>query len=84
MGQELDERIRIRAYEIWQLEGCPDDREIEFWLRAEHEILEEPIQAAITLANEVAATLPKLKKERLKLESAPKRANARVARSQLQ
>jgi len=30
--------VRERAYELWQEEGCPDDRQQEHWLRAEREI----------------------------------------------
>lgn len=70
MEHELDGRIRTRAYEIWEREGCPDNRDRECWLKAEWEILEEPIVAARALASEVAATLPKLSKGRARLNSA--------------
>jgi len=33
------DRIRNRAYEIWESEGSPADRHDEHWLQAEHEIL---------------------------------------------
>jgi len=32
------ERIRQRAYELWQESGSPPDREMDFWLQAETEI----------------------------------------------
>ena len=32
------ERIRRRAYELWQESGSPSDREMDFWLQAEAEI----------------------------------------------
>ena len=32
------ERIRRRAYELWQESGSPTDREMDFWLQAEAEI----------------------------------------------
>jgi hypothetical protein len=35
---KLAERIRQRAQEIWELEGRPDGRAAEHWLRAEAEI----------------------------------------------
>jgi hypothetical protein len=31
------ERIRERAYQIWEIEGRPDGRDREHWLRAEAE-----------------------------------------------
>ncbi len=30
--------IRIRAYEIWELEGRPDGRHVEHWLKAERDL----------------------------------------------
>ncbi|EPE96275.1 DUF2934 domain-containing protein [Rhizobium grahamii] len=33
------DRIRNRAYEIWESEGSPADRHDEHWLQAEREIL---------------------------------------------
>ncbi len=35
---DLTERIRQRAYEIWESEGQPRDRNLIHWLRAEAEI----------------------------------------------
>lgn len=35
------EKIRLRAYAIWQAEGEPEGREEEFWLRAEAEFPED-------------------------------------------
>lgn len=32
------ERIRRRAYELWEQEGRPEGRELALWARAEHEI----------------------------------------------
>jgi Protein of unknown function (DUF2934) len=30
----LEERIRARAYEIWEEEGRPTGRDVEHWIRA--------------------------------------------------
>lgn len=30
-----DDRVRRRAYQLWQEDGCPVDRDMEYWLRAE-------------------------------------------------
>jgi hypothetical protein len=35
------ERIRIRAYQMWEEQGCPDGLHAEHWLAAEHELAEE-------------------------------------------
>lgn len=32
------ERIRRRAYELWEQEGRPEGRELAHWAQAEHEI----------------------------------------------
>jgi hypothetical protein len=37
--QEND--IRDRAYALWQQDGSPEGRELEFWQRAERELSEE-------------------------------------------
>ncbi len=36
-----DERIRERAYEIWEREGRPAGKSLEHWLKAEAEIAAE-------------------------------------------
>jgi hypothetical protein len=59
MSHDFENRIRARAYEIWENEGCPHGRDREFWLQAERELLEQPIAAAKALAQEVAAAMPK-------------------------
>ncbi len=38
-NDETIERIRSRAYEIWEAEGGLHGRQDEHWLQAEHEIL---------------------------------------------
>lgn len=39
MPAEKDvDRIRERAYELWQQDGCPDGRSLEYWLRAEADL----------------------------------------------
>ncbi|MCD2185401.1 DUF2934 domain-containing protein [Rhizobium sp. GN54] len=35
---DLTERIRLRAFEIWEQDGMPEGRHEEHWLRAEREI----------------------------------------------
>ena len=33
-----EERIRVRALEIWREQGCPDGRATEHWEQAEREV----------------------------------------------
>jgi len=37
-GRRIKEDIRKRAQELWELEGRPGGRDLEFWLKAESEI----------------------------------------------
>jgi hypothetical protein len=37
----LEDKIRQRAYELWQQSGKADGSEMDFWLQAEREIREE-------------------------------------------
>jgi hypothetical protein len=41
MGNDLDQRIQERAYEIWEREGRSGDPE-EHWYRAEQELRDVP------------------------------------------
>ncbi len=51
MADDLHERIRLRAYQLWQDEGCPEGADLKHWLQAldelngddEHETLQELI-----------------------------------------
>ena len=37
-ARRTKEEIRARARELWEQNGCPEGRDLEFWLRAETEI----------------------------------------------
>jgi Protein of unknown function (DUF2934) len=41
MAHEHEDRIRKRAYEIWEREGCPNGRDQEHWHQASREIENE-------------------------------------------
>src|SRR3712207_4443154 len=45
MQDELEQKIRARAYEIWELEGRMSGRDEEHWYRAESELRAELIAA---------------------------------------
>jgi Protein of unknown function (DUF2934) len=42
----LHERVRRRAYELWESEGRPSGREHDHWLQAEREVAGTPRQHA--------------------------------------
>jgi Protein of unknown function (DUF2934) len=50
MYQDLSERIRERAYEIWIASGYRDGEADQHWLAAEQEILSSRRSAAVTKA----------------------------------
>jgi hypothetical protein len=39
-ARRTHQAISARAREIWEQNGCPADRDLEFWLQAESEIRE--------------------------------------------
>jgi hypothetical protein len=42
MANELEEqRIRERAYELWQQDGAPEGRADEYWEKAQRQVLAE-------------------------------------------
>ena len=49
MEQNLEEKIRQRAYERWEQEGRPDGRDREHWHQAEAEIKSVQNRSALLL-----------------------------------
>ncbi len=51
-----EQRVRERAYEIWQNAGCPEGKSVEYWLQAEGEIAaeEQGLEQEIALESEGA------------------------------
>ena len=50
--EELRQRIQERARELWKEDGCPEGRDMEYWLKAEEELApysvageEDPMEA---------------------------------------
>ena len=41
MDDAWQEKVRERAYAIWEREGCPEGRAEQVWLMAEQELLAE-------------------------------------------
>jgi hypothetical protein len=43
---DIDERIRQRAFELFQLRGCQNGRDFDDWMQAEAEVLGKPQKLA--------------------------------------
>jgi hypothetical protein len=48
--------IAERAYHIWEMEGRPDGKDIDHWLRAERELASEMAQQAVPAAAKAPKT----------------------------
>ena len=55
----LEEAIRLRSYQIWEREGCPDGNALDHWIRAETEI-EVELRAAPPLRKSTVFVMPRL------------------------
>jgi hypothetical protein len=42
MDEDLQHSIRERAFALWEADGRPEGREMEYWLRAEQEFAGQP------------------------------------------
>ncbi|MFL5332258.1 MAG: DUF2934 domain-containing protein [Geminicoccaceae bacterium] len=55
MNEAWEQRVRERAYAIWQREGNVDGSAEQFWLMAEEELLAEDRSAASSSSGEPLA-----------------------------
>lgn len=71
MGTDLNERIRMRAYEIWTNEGCADGDHQRHWDQAADEIMggdeHETLQELIDLSDEEEAPRQRAKESTKRL-----------------
>ncbi|AYN96399.1 MULTISPECIES: DUF2934 domain-containing protein [Pseudomonas] len=65
---DLEQRIRQRAYEIWEAAGRPDGQGFEHWFQAQREVdydtAGDPLSGGIETS--VAQPMPKPKRSRTK------------------
>lgn len=47
MNDTLEDQIRVRAYQLWELAGMPEGMEEQCWLEAEREIKEKQIRQSV-------------------------------------
>ena len=52
MRQQRDERIRERAYQIWEAAGRPNGKSIEHWTQAEQEVEGQTSTDDVAIADE--------------------------------
>jgi hypothetical protein len=50
-----DQRIRKRAYHLWEEDGCPEGRDLEYWERARELVAMEDSDGAGQLPNPAIA-----------------------------
>ena len=58
MPTERNAQIREHAYRLWESEGCPEGKEMDYWLRAERELQNgaaEPVRKARAAAKPTSA-----------------------------
>lgn len=58
MIADREQRVRQRAHDIWQTEGCPEGRAKEHWARAEQEIADETVETTKPAAPPVVEMKP--------------------------
>lgn len=51
MTEDLEDRIRRRAHQIWEREGCPEGRHADHWTLAKEEIAIEDNYAGTLMPN---------------------------------
>jgi hypothetical protein len=84
MDNEVEHRIRERAYQLWVQDGQVPGRAQEYWLRAERELLGTPNEGIRT--GGMSGPVPVADRavgvgSALKAKSAPKRPAAKGAKS---
>jgi hypothetical protein len=56
MVERDEEKIRRRAYELWESEGCPDGGAEAYWFRAEREIAGAAAHDTAATTDEISRT----------------------------
>lgn len=59
MDYKMQEQVAERAYSLWQAEGCPEGRDLDHWLAAEHELLTMRPAKRLNGARKAPAAAPK-------------------------
>jgi hypothetical protein len=81
MNTAIEERIRSRAYELWESEGRPHGREIDHWLQAVQELAAEKERSTVGVATAPARKPRSVSATAAKPTTAAKTAKTTTARS---
>jgi hypothetical protein len=79
MDENVERRIRDRAYRIWEEEGRPADRDVEHWLRAAQEVAAEEGADAATASGGTDGTADLDAAEKPKKTRSPRSTAAKSA-----
>ena len=55
---DLDQRVREKAYHLWEAAGRPADREEEFWQQARMEVAPEDVKVDVAMEDTFPASDP--------------------------
>ncbi len=55
---DLDQRVRERAYQLWEQAGRPDGRHDEFWHQARGEVAPEDVKVDVAMEDTFPASDP--------------------------
>jgi len=64
---DVEQRIRERAYQLWEENGRPEGRDVDYWLQAREEIepfYKEGDATAGSVESSVAIPMPRRQEER--------------------
>ena len=65
MDPEFRRRIEEHAYSLWEADGRPDGRALEYWLRAEQAVSEQPVSEQVQeTSRSKGAARPKVRESR--------------------
>ena len=79
MDQNIENRIRERAYEIWEEEGCPEGREAQHWQQAAGDIADAQSENRAASAKSASKTGAKADGTTRKKASGDKPASTKTA-----
>jgi hypothetical protein len=54
----MEDRVRLRAYELWQKDGSPDGGAEYYWHRAEQDITQDEMRYDTTVEDSMPASDP--------------------------
>jgi hypothetical protein len=56
----VENDIRVRSYQLWEAAGRPQGQDVEFWLRAESELMDEKCRAPRLIIKTFSVPVPRI------------------------